>query len=80
MTVYGSFTDSVSSRISLAVRVAFSDKISVLVIILLPVICSVSSMFSASSISGYSVKYSVIPHFIYLRIMLYSAELKRGTA
>ena len=22
----------------------------------------------------------VIPHFIYLRIMLYSAELKRGTA
>ena len=24
--------------------------------------------------------YTVIPHFIYIQIMLYSAELKRGTA
>ena len=24
--------------------------------------------------------YNVIPHFIYIQIMLYSAELKRGTA
>ena len=28
---------------------------------------------------GYS-RYDVIPHFIYIQIMLYSAELKRGTA